>query len=31
VKLTVYIPDTDFPDDKRKEVIRINPNVKVTG
>ena len=31
VKLTVYIPDTDFPDGKRKEVIRINPNVKVTG
>ena len=22
---------TDFPDGKRKEVIRINPNVKVTG
>ena len=31
VKLTVYIPDADFPDGKRKEVIRINPNVKVTG
>ena len=31
VKLAVYIPDTDFPDGKRKEVIRINPNVKVTG
>lgn len=31
VKLTVYIPDTDFPDGHRKEVIRINPNVKVTG
>ena len=31
VKLTVYIPDTDFPDGCRKEVIRINPNVKVTG
>lgn len=31
VKLTIYIPDTDFPDGKRKEVIRINPNVKVTG
>lgn len=31
VKLTVYIPDTDFPDGRRKEVIRINPNVKVTG
>lgn len=31
VKLTVYITDTDFPDGRRKEVIRINPNVKVTG
>lgn len=31
VKLTVYIPDTDFPGGRRKEVIRINPNVKVTG
>lgn len=31
VKLTVYIPDTDFKDGRRKDVIRINPNVKVTG
>lgn len=31
VKLTVYITDADFPDGRRKEVIRINPNVKVTG
>ena len=31
VKLVVMIPDTDFPGGARKEVIRINPNVKVTG
>ena len=31
VKLVVMIPDTDFHGGARKEVIRINPNVKVTG
>ena len=31
VKLTVQIPDTDYPSGYRKEIIRINPNVRVTG
>lgn len=31
VKVVFEIPDNDFPDGYRKEVIRINPNVKVTG
>ena len=31
VKAVFMIPDTDFPSGYRKEVVRINPNVKVTG
>ena len=31
VKATFQIPDSDFPAGYRKEVVRINPNVKVTG
>ena len=31
VKATFQIPDSDFPTGYRKEVVRINPNVKVTG
>lgn len=31
VKATFQIPDNDFPTGYRKEVVRINPNVKVTG
>ena len=31
LKLTVLIPDTDYPSGTRKEVIKINPKIKVTG
>ena len=31
VKVVFEIPDTDYPSGYRKEVIRINPNIKVTG
>lgn len=31
VKVVFEIPDTDYPVGYRKEVIRINPNIKVTG
>lgn len=31
VKATFFIPDADFPDGKRKDVVRINPNMKITG
>ncbi len=31
VKATFQIPDSDFTTGYRKEVVRINPNVKVTG
>ena len=31
VKAVFMIPDQDFPSGYRKEVVRINPNVKVTG
>lgn len=31
LKLTVFIPDTDYQTGTRKEVININPYVKVTG
>lgn len=31
MKLTVHIPDTDYPVGYRKEVININPNVRVKG
>lgn len=31
VKAVFMIPDEDFPSGYRKEVVRINPNVKVTG
>lgn len=31
MKLTVHIPDTDYPSGYRKEVVKINPKVIVTG
>ena len=31
LRLTVYIPDTDYPSGTRKEVIKINPQVKVVA
>lgn len=31
LKLTVQIPDTDYPSGTRKEVVNINPNVRVSG
>lgn len=31
LKLTKMVPDADFPDGVRKDVHRVNPNVKVTG
>jgi len=31
LKLTKMVPDEDFPDGVRKDVHRVNPNVKVTG
>ena len=31
VRLTVQIPDTDYPSGFRKEVVKINPHVMVTG
>lgn len=31
VKATFHIPDTDYPNGYRKEVIRINPHVRVKG
>lgn len=31
LKLTVHIPDTDYQRGYRKEVININPKVRVTG
>ena len=31
LRLTVYIPDTDYQSGTRKEVIKINPHVKIVG
>ena len=31
LKLTIHIPDTDYQRGYRKEVININPKVRVTG
>ena len=31
LKVTVHIPDTDYPTGYRKEVININPHVSVKG
>ena len=31
LRLVVMIPDTDYPTGFRKEVIKINPHVKITG
>ena len=31
VRLTLEIPDTDWPDGYRKQVVKINPHVVVTG
>jgi hypothetical protein len=31
LKLTVQIPDTDYPSGYRKEVVNINPHISVRG
>ena len=31
VKVTFYIPDTDFPEGYRKTVININPHISIKG
>ena len=31
LQLTVHIPDTDYPTGTRKEVIKINPHIAITG
>ena len=31
LRLTVYIPDTDYQSGTRKEVIKINPHIKIVG
>lgn len=31
LRLTVYIPDTDYQSGTRKEVIKINPHIKIAG
>lgn len=31
MRLTVHIPDTDYPSGYRKEVIKINPYIRITG
>lgn len=31
LRLVVMIPDTDYPSGFRKEVVKINPHVKITG
>ena len=31
IRLTVYIPDTDYQSGTRKEVIKINPHIRITG
>lgn len=31
MKLTLHIPDTDYPDGYRKEVVNINPRISIKG
>jgi hypothetical protein len=31
LRLTVYIPDTDYQSGTRKEVIKINPHIRIAG
>ena len=31
LRLTVHIPDTDYPSGTRKEVIKINPHIRIAG
>lgn len=31
LRLTVYIPDTDYQSGTRKEVIKINPHIRIVG
>jgi hypothetical protein len=31
LRLTVFIPDTDYQSGTRKEVIKINPYIRITG
>ena len=31
LRLTVHIPDTDYQSGTRKEVIKINPHIRITG
>ena len=31
LKVVFQIPDTDFQTGYRREVVRINPNVRITG
>jgi hypothetical protein len=31
LKLTVNIPDTDYPSGYRKEVVKINPYIRCIG
>lgn len=31
LRLTVFIPDTDYQSGARKEVIKINPHIRITG
>ena len=31
LRLTVYIPDTDYQSGTRKEIIKINPHIRITG
>lgn len=31
LRLTVFIPDTDYQSGTRKEVVKINPHIRITG
>ena len=31
LRVVIRIPDTDYPTGYRKEVVKINPYVRVTG
>jgi len=31
LKLTVQIPDTDFASGYRKEIVNINPHIRIKG
>jgi hypothetical protein len=31
LRLTVHIPDSDYPSGTRKEVINIDPRIRITG